>query len=132
MGNSGSFKKGQVPWNKGKTGYMGANKTSFKKGHLPPNTREMYSYYDFEDIEFIYNTGYKDMDGNYIYTGDILEYKDTGERYLRKYVVEKDEDTEYYYYLTIEERYFIDRVHDMEDEYLVIGNIYENKELIEE
>ena len=36
MGNSGSFKKGQVPWNKGKTGYMGANKTSF-------NTREMYS-----------------------------------------------------------------------------------------
>ena len=63
--------------------------------------RSMYSYYDFEDIEFIYNTGYKDMDGNYIYTGDILEYKDTGERYLRKYVVEKDEDTEYYYYLTI-------------------------------
>ena len=92
----------------------------------------MYSYYDFEDIEFIYNTGYKDMDGNYIYTGDIIEYKDTGERYLRKYVVEKDEDTEYYYYLTIEERYFVDRVHGMEDEYLVIGNIYENKELIEE
>lgn len=51
--------------------------------------RSMYSYYDFEDIEFIYNTGFKDMYGNYIYTGDILEYKDTGERYLRKYVVEK-------------------------------------------
>lgn len=94
--------------------------------------RSMYSYYDFEDIEFIYNTGYKDMDGNYIYTGDILEYKDTGERYLRKYVVEKDEDTEYYYYLTIEERYFVDRVHGMEGEYLVIGNIYENKELLED
>nr|DAP11762.1 MAG TPA: homing endonuclease [Caudoviricetes sp.] len=43
MGNSGSFKKGQIPWNKGKTGYMGANKTSFKKGNLPHNTREMYS-----------------------------------------------------------------------------------------
>ena len=66
------------------------------------------------------------------YTGDILDYKDTGERYLRKYVVEKDEDTEYYYYLTIEERYFVDRIHGMEDEYLVIGNIYENKELLEE
>jgi len=26
------FKKGMVPWNKGKTGYMGANRTSFKKG----------------------------------------------------------------------------------------------------
>lgn len=29
------FKKGAKPWNKGKTGYMGANKTSFKKGHKP-------------------------------------------------------------------------------------------------
>ncbi|WP_294681972.1 HNH endonuclease signature motif containing protein [uncultured Gemella sp.] len=43
MGNSGSFKKGHVPWNKGKTGYISANKTSFKKGHLPLNTREMNS-----------------------------------------------------------------------------------------
>ena len=52
--------------------------------------RSMYSYYDFEDIEFIYNTGYKDMDGNYIYTGDILEYKDTGERYLSTGIFNKE------------------------------------------
>lgn len=43
MGNSGSFKKGNIPWNKGITGYMGANRTSFKKGHLPHNTRKMHS-----------------------------------------------------------------------------------------
>ena len=43
MGNSGSFKKGHVPWNKGLKGCFGARKTSFKKGHLPPNTRKMYS-----------------------------------------------------------------------------------------
>ena len=43
MGNSGCFKKGNIPWNKDLKGYMGANRTSFKKGHLPPNTREMYS-----------------------------------------------------------------------------------------
>lgn len=30
--NEGAFKKGQKPWNKGKTGYMEANKTSFKPG----------------------------------------------------------------------------------------------------
>lgn len=94
--------------------------------------RSMYSYYDFEDIEFIYNTGYKDIDGNYIYTGDILEYKDTDERYLRRYVVDKDEEEEFYYYLSLEGRFFVGRVHGMDYEYLVIGNIYENKELIEE
>ena len=96
------------------------------------NGKPDFAQFEFEDVKFIYNTGYKDMNGNYIYTGDILEYQNTDEHYLRRYVVEKDEDTEYYYYLTIEERYFIDRVHGMEDEYLVIGNIYENKELIEE
>ena len=43
MGNSGSFKKGHIPWNKGLKGCFGAMKTSFKKGHIPANTREMYS-----------------------------------------------------------------------------------------
>lgn len=33
------FKPGQEPWNKGKTGYMGANETSFKKGNLGPATK---------------------------------------------------------------------------------------------
>jgi phage protein len=31
------YKKGSIPWNKGKKGYMGANKTSFKKGNRPKN-----------------------------------------------------------------------------------------------
>lgn len=36
-GTTGCFKKGSTPWNKGLKGYMGANKTSFKKGTIPPN-----------------------------------------------------------------------------------------------
>ena len=36
-GTGGYFKKGSTPWNKGLKGYMGANKTSFKKGAIPPN-----------------------------------------------------------------------------------------------
>ena len=36
-GTVGYFKKGSTPWNKGLKGYMGANKTSFKKGTIPPN-----------------------------------------------------------------------------------------------
>lgn len=43
MLNKGCFKKGNIPWNKGVTGYMGANRTSFKTGNLPHNTRELYS-----------------------------------------------------------------------------------------
>lgn len=35
-GFNGAFPKGSIPWNKGKKGYMGANKTSFKKGERPP------------------------------------------------------------------------------------------------
>lgn len=36
---TGRFEKGIVPFNKGKKGLMGANKTSFKKGHTPKNTK---------------------------------------------------------------------------------------------
>ena len=39
-GEATQFKKGDTPWNKGITGYMGANITSFKHGNAPHNTRE--------------------------------------------------------------------------------------------
>lgn len=42
-GVDGTFKKGDTPWNKGVKGYMGANKTSFKKGQEPINHREVGS-----------------------------------------------------------------------------------------
>lgn len=95
------------------------------------NGQPDFAQFEFEDVKFIYNTGYKDMNGNYIYTGDILEYQNTDEHYLRRYVVEKDEDTEYYYYLTLEGRCFVGRLHGMDYDYAVIGNIYENKDLLE-
>ena len=37
------YKKGSIPWNKGKKGYMGANRTSFKKGSKPKNWRPVGS-----------------------------------------------------------------------------------------
>jgi len=33
------FEKGATPWNLNKKGYMGANKTSFIKGSIPPNRK---------------------------------------------------------------------------------------------
>jgi len=42
-GTTGCFRKGSIPWNKGLKGYMGANKTSFKKGTMPPQYRPVGS-----------------------------------------------------------------------------------------
>lgn len=42
-GTLGYLKKGSIPWNKGKKGYMGANRTSFKKGHRPKSWKPVGS-----------------------------------------------------------------------------------------
>lgn len=81
-----------------------------------------YMSLDFDDVKFIYNTGYKDKSGNYIFTGDIVVYNNL------KYVVSKK--TEEFYYLEKNGKYCC-RLSSMEDDYSVIGNIYENKELLE-
>lgn len=41
--SNGYFKKGFTPWNKGVKGFMGANRTSFKKGQDPHNHRPIGS-----------------------------------------------------------------------------------------
>ena len=89
-----------------------------------------YMSLDFDEVEFIYNTGYKDMNGNYIYTGDILECQgEANKYYVRKVLVEQDGEKEFHY-LTNNGN-FVFRLIDMLD-YAVIGNIYENKELLED
>lgn len=87
-----------------------------------------YHYCDFDEVEFIYNTGFKDKVGNYIYNGDILEYQEN-KHCIDKLLVEKDKEQEFYY-LTNNGNYLI-RLMNMR-EYLVIGNIYENKDLLED
>lgn len=42
-GPDGRFQSGMVPWNLGKTGYMGANRTSFRKGRKPQTWRPVGS-----------------------------------------------------------------------------------------
>lgn len=39
---TGRFVPETQPWNKGVTGYMGANRTSFRKGNKPHNTRHLW------------------------------------------------------------------------------------------
>lgn len=42
-GLTGKFEKGHEAWNRGKKGYMGANKTSFTKGNKPANWKPLGS-----------------------------------------------------------------------------------------
>ena len=89
-----------------------------------------YHYYDFEDVEFISNTGYRDKNDKYIYTGDILKYKEEANLYyINKLLVEKDGEEESYILTT--NGIYVRRLMAMDD-YLVIGNIYENRELLED
>lgn len=84
----------------------------------------MYLFFDFDEVDFIYNSGYKDMIGNYIHTGDIVVHNNL------EYVVNKNVEEEFYY-LEKNGNYCC-RLSSMEDDYLVIGNIYENKDLLED
>ena len=89
----------------------------------------IYHYCDFDEVEFIYNTGYKDMNDNDIYVGDVLEHQgEANVYYIRKLLVEKDGEEESYILTT--NGIYVRRLMAMDD-YLVIGNIYENKELLE-
>ena len=94
------------------------------------NGQPDFAQFEFEDVEFIYNTGYRDKNDNYIYTGDILEYQGEATKFhIKQLLVKKDGEQEFYY-LTNNGN-FVSRLMNM-DEYLVVGNIYENKELLED
>lgn len=57
--NSGSFKKGDIPWIKGKKGITGPNNTSYKKGNIPYMTGRSHSVITREKMS---NAIYKQED----------------------------------------------------------------------
>lgn len=80
-----------------------------------------YRYLDFEDAEFMENTGYVDINKKHICVGDIVEilevYFEIKYRTFKGYVIENKE-----HILSLESNL---------DSVSVVGNIYENKELVE-
>ena len=89
-----------------------------------------YRYCDFDEVEFIYGTGFKDKNGKEIEHGDILKTEFAGILPIKFhnvygfYAVKKDDK----YWFAEETE---DEVNETLSKTEVIGNIYENKDLLE-
>ena len=107
--------------------FIGINRLCFGNS----KTEDLF-FRDFEEVELMQYTGLKDKSGKEIYEGDIVLVKPGGVSTWYKTVVEFKEgafiasliDGEDYIYI-------FNRGFDSND-FEIIGNIYENKNLLEE
>ena len=87
--------------------------------------------YKFDEVEFIYGTGFKDKNGKEIESGDILKTDFGGVFTIKFHSVygfyAVGEDDKCWFAEGIE-----DDIEGILPKYEVIGNIYENKELVED
>ena len=83
---------------------------------------------NFSDVEFMENTGLKDKYGNYVYVGSILTDEGVlGDDYWDYATIEKDINDGYC--ISWENNEFSESLYEC-SAYSVVGNIYENKELL--
>lgn len=89
------------------------------------DTFDDYWELDFKDVELMQYAGLRDKNGKEIYEGDIVEYVKNG-LYNKGYVV-----FDYGAFMIKDDSNVLKRIDHLKNA-VVVGNIYENKELLDE
>ena len=100
-----------------------------------PDDRDIYCY-DFDEIELMQSTGLKDKNGKELFEGDIATDGDTlgdirNHQTLGFYIVD-EKGKERFLSGTVDTEGFEEAKEFMENSFEIIGNIYENPELLED
>lgn len=88
----------------------------------------MYQFSDFNDVIFMDNTGLQDKNGKYIYEGDIVRVNGTWDC-----IIEYNQSSCAFVLKSIDNRWstgYFSNYDDIEEMLEVIGNAYENEELL--
>ena len=104
--------------------FIGINRLCFGNS----KTEDLF-FRDFEEVELMQYTGLKDKNGKEIYEGDILFFRDENMKYI---VVWQDAA---FIIKSIEIRNYSEKMCWLDDTEIcceIVGNIYENKKLLEE
>ena len=91
---------------------------------------ELETCQSFEDVEIMQSTGLFDKDGVEIFEGDILTDEGNFENDYWDYATIEFDKTDYTYYIHWKREEVCENITDCY-KYTVTGNIYENKELLE-
>ncbi len=98
-----------------------------------PDDRDIYCY-DFDEIELMQSTGLVDRDGKIIFEGDVVQFEDCSEAsdflYINTGIIEWCQGG---FHVTNRDSVLMEDLLDGDSlDVTIIGNIYENRELLED